>query len=145
MTQGVIKRGMVAFVIFGAVYAHANDDVDITLNSALNLNSQISDGQLIGYGRISTQQAHSGYQVWLNAERNGESPDRYVLTGKSNRQHKLYVIIGQNGWVPDNKGGEGIIKRTREMQEQFDIVANGHQSVPVDTYVITVQGRYFEP
>ncbi|EMQ1872079.1 invasin, partial [Salmonella enterica] len=89
--------------------------------------------------------AHSGYQVWLNAERNGESPDRYVLTGKSNRQHKLYVIIGQNGWVPDNKGGEGIIKRTREMQEQFDIVANGHQSVPVDTYVITVQGRYFEP
>ncbi|EBF7975420.1 invasin, partial [Salmonella enterica] len=27
MTQGVIKRGMVAFVIFGAVYAHANDDV----------------------------------------------------------------------------------------------------------------------
>ncbi|EBC8821800.1 invasin, partial [Salmonella enterica] len=21
----------------------------------------------------------------------------------------------------------------------------GHQSVPVDTYVITVQGRYFEP
>ncbi|WP_241966682.1 hypothetical protein [Salmonella enterica] len=66
MTQGVIKRGMVAFVIFGAVYAHANDDVDITLNSALNLNSQIRDGQLIGYGRISTQQAHSGYQVLMN-------------------------------------------------------------------------------
>ncbi|EDS3841756.1 AfaD family invasin [Citrobacter portucalensis] len=145
MTQRVIKGVLTAFIIMGAVQVQADDNVDIILNGVSNLNPQVRDGQVISHGRISTQQAHSGYQVWLNAEKNGDSPDRYVLTGKNNRQHKLYVIIGQEGWVPDIRSGAGIIKQTRESQERFDIVVNGHQNVPADTYTITVQGRYIAP
>ncbi|MDA6076980.1 invasin [Edwardsiella anguillarum] len=126
----------------GSIPAQANDSVDITLNSVSNLSSQVRDGQMISRGRITGQQIRQGYQVWLDAERNGDAPNRYVLTGKNSRQHKLYVIIGQEGWVPDTKDGLGIIKYTRKGQEQFDIVANGNQSVPIDTYVITIQGRY---
>ena len=37
------------------------------------------------------------------------------------------------------------MKQTRDVQAQFDIVANGNQNAPVDTYVIRVQGRYLEP
>ncbi|ELC8790632.1 invasin [Salmonella enterica] len=146
MTQRVIKSVLAALVILGSMQAQAGDDVDISLNGALkNISPQVRDGQLIGQGQISTQQPHSGYQVWLKAERVGEAPDRYVLTGVNNSQHKLYVIIGQNGWVPDTRSGTGIIKQTGEVQARFDIVANGQQNVPADIYDITVNGRYIEP
>ncbi|MGY0163505.1 AfaD family invasin [Edwardsiella tarda] len=145
MTLPVIKSALLVCVTFGTMQVQANDNMDITLNGISNSTQQVSDGQIVGHGRVSTQQAHSGYQVWLNAERNGDAPHRYILEGKNNRQHKLYVVIDQEGWRPDIKGGLGIIKQTRDVQAQFDIVANGNQNAPVDTYVIRVQCRYLEP
>ncbi|MGY0147481.1 AfaD family invasin [Edwardsiella tarda] len=145
MTQRVIKGVLAGLIILGSMQAYANDTVSITLNGVSSMSSPLRDGQVISHGQISTQMAHRGYHVWLNAERNGDAPNRYILTGRSNQQNKIYVIIGQDGWVPDSKSGVGIIKQTQEAQAQFDIVMNGTQDAPADSYVIIAQGRYLEP
>lgn len=145
MTRRKIKSLFAVCMLLASMQAYADDNVDITLNSVANLSPQLRDGQRIGQGQIQTQQAHRGFQVWLEAPRSSEAPNRYILMGKNNRQHKLFVIIGQAGWQPDSQGGLGIIKLTRDRQARFDIVVNGGQYAPIDTYTVTVQGRYLEP
>ncbi|HGP2366853.1 TPA: AfaD family invasin [Salmonella enterica] len=144
MTPRVTKSVLATLAILGVLQAQAHDNVNIVLNIS-NIRSTVRDGEVVARGQISTLLAHSGYHVWLNAEKNGDIPNRYVLIGENNNQHKLSVIIGQNGWIPDIKGGAGIIKQTREVQAQFDIVVNGNQTVAADTYTISVQGGYLEP
>lgn len=145
MTQRVIKGVLAGLIVLGSMQAYANDTVSITLNGVSNMNSPLRDGQVISHGQISTRMAHRGYHVWLNAERNSDAPNRYILTGKSNPRNKISVIIGQDGWEPDNKSGVGIIKQSQEAQAQFDVVVNGTQDALADSYVIIAQGRYLAP
>lgn len=145
MTHRVIKGVLAGLIILGWMQAYANDTVSITLNGVSSMSSPLQEGQVISHGQISTQMVHRGYHVWLNAERNGDAPNRYILTGKYNQRNKIYVIIGQDGWVPDSKSGVGIIKQTKESQAQFDIVVSGTQAVSADSYVIIVQGQYLVP
>ena len=145
MTQSIMKGLLAALFILGALNAQAEGKTELTLRTVPNLSTQVRDGQRIGGGEIRTQEAHSGYQVRLDAPLLGDAPNRYVILGGNNPQHKLRVMLGQDGWTPNKKTMNGIIKQTSEAQTYFDIVADGNQIVPADEYSLTVQGCYLEP
>ncbi|ELM3737373.1 invasin [Edwardsiella piscicida] len=136
---------LAALFTFGTLNSQAEGNVELTLRMVPNLSSQVWDGQKISGGEIRTHNAHSGYQVWLDAPQLMGAPNRYVISGKSGAQHKLRVILVQNGWEPDKKTGHGVIKLTGEAQAYFDIIADGNQTIPADSYPITMWGCYLEP
>ncbi|EBN6656804.1 hypothetical protein DXM49_24750 [Salmonella enterica] len=65
--------------------------------------------------------------------------------GKGNARNKLHVIINPTGWVPDPKGGDGVIKLTKDVRAYFSVMADGDQIVPADEYSIVVKGECIEP
>ncbi|EBS3265855.1 invasin [Salmonella enterica subsp. enterica serovar Java] len=145
MAQNVIKGLLSALVILNAVQAQANEKLVLTLRVGPYFSEQVRDGQVIGHGQISMREAHLGYQVWLDALKSGAAPNQYVITGKNNARHELRVVIGRDGWIPDSKTGNGVIKQTSDIQANFNIVALGNQTVPADEYRIIAQGAYLEP
>ncbi|MEG0868513.1 MAG: AfaD family invasin [Hafnia sp.] len=118
---------------------------DLTASMRTNLNASVHDGEKIGRGQIFHQGEHVGFQVWLDAMKSGSAPERYVIRGRNNPSHELRVVLGQDGWVPDDKEGRGIIKLTSEPQAVFDIVADGNQTLEPDEYSVMIYGAYLFP
>ncbi|WP_264373411.1 AfaD family invasin [Kosakonia radicincitans] len=71
---------------------------EVTLNIRPPQDTKLRDGTVIGRGRMVFQEAHSGYLVWLNAQKSTSAPGRYVLTGKRNSAHQLRIRLAGEGW-----------------------------------------------
>lgn len=142
----IIMNGLIAiFFMLLSLYSKAGSKVELNLWIVPKLSTHVFDGQKIGSGEISTQDVHSGYNVWIDAPLSGSVPNRYLITGRYSTQHELHVILEQNNWSPNEKTCKGIVKQTGEAQAYFDVIADGEQNIPVDEYRITVLGDYFTP
>ena len=137
-----INRLLAALLTFATLQVLANGKAELTLRIVPDLSTQLSNGQKICSGEIYTQEMHTGYQVWLDASTSGGGSNRYVLTGKSNPQHVLHVLIKSDGVEGGINGYKGIIKKTSEPRAFFEIVSDGAQDAPADEYIIVMHGIY---
>ncbi len=101
---------------------------------------RIADGTRIGQGRITYHGGHVGFQVWAEGSTAGGQPNRYVLMGQQGQRHALKVRLEKEGWQPDNQGGKGIILHAGDDSAEFDVMADGDQTVVSDSYPIDIRG-----
>lgn len=136
------------FGVFGFVSskAHAEGRVEFTLqaNSHL-LSGQLNNGSRIASGQMSYASEHLGFQVWSEAERSGNQPNSYILTGKNNSNNKVHIRLEQKNWMPDKTGGKGIILLDRGNRAVFDVVIDGRQTVIADNYSLMLKGAVILP
>ncbi|QEM93787.1 invasin [Kosakonia radicincitans] len=118
---------------------------EVTLNIRPPQDTKLRDGTVIGRGRMVFQEAHSGYLVWLNAQKSTSAPGRYVLTGKRNSAHQLRIRLAGEGWSGENKDRGGIIRSTSATRASFQIVIDGNQQAVADEYVITANALAIVP
>lgn len=103
--------------------------------------NDLRDGTVVARGWVTDRTPHAGLQVWLEALRQGEAPDRYVLTGQNDPGHTLRVRLRadtENG-VPDEQSGRGLLIRTTEEQVSLVIEADGAQQAPPDVYPLILK------
>ncbi|CAI1728219.1 putative pilin structural protein SafD [Serratia fonticola] len=105
----------------------------------------VADGKRLGEGRISLHELHTGFQIWSEAPKSTERPERYVLTGRQSDAHKLRVRLEGNDWEPDTKTGEGLILNTGDDAARFFIVVDGEQKIVADNYPIQITGVALTP
>ncbi|PTA87325.1 invasin [Kosakonia sp. H7A] len=118
---------------------------EVTLNIRPPQDTKLRDGTVIGRGRMVFQEAHSGYLVWLNAQKSTSAPGRYVLTGKRNSAHQLRIRLAGEGWSGENKDRGGIVRSTSATRASFQIVIDGNQQAVADEYVITANALAIVP
>ncbi|KDE34022.1 MULTISPECIES: AfaD family invasin [Kosakonia] len=118
---------------------------EVTLNIRPPQDTKLRDGTVIGRGRMVFQEAHSGYLVWLNAQKSTSAPGRYVLTGKRDSAHQLRIRLAGEGWSGENKDRGGIVRSTSATRASFQIVIDGNQQAVADEYVITANALAIVP
>lgn len=118
---------------------------EVTLNIRPPQETTLRDGTVIGRGRMFFQAAHSGYLVWLNAQKSAPAPGRYVLTGKRNSAHQLRIRLAGEGWSGESKDRGGIVSTTSATRASFQIVIDGNQQAAADEYVITANALAIVP
>lgn len=128
------------------VRATEADSPELTLTSRPQQDSRLRDGAIIGSARVTYRPSHTGFRVWLEAEKSGTAPDRYVLRGKSSASHRLKVRLAGGIWQPDStESRSGVIRQTADEQVSVDIVADGNQEAAADEYVITANAVAMVP
>ena len=139
-----VVTGLVASMFIGGVLpVVAGDNPELSMVTLPVVSSHVEDRQVIAHGYISSSENHGGFQVWLDAASLANEPDRYVITGKYDRQHELRIFIGRDGWQPV-KGGRGIVMLTGDSQAEFDVMADGAQDVSGDEYRVVIHASHYE-
>ena len=144
----LFMSALLACVFYSVAVPHvsaANDKPELHLTSRPVSGSTLQNSQVIAQGRVSYSDAHDGFQVWLDADRNGHLSNQYILIGKNDSDHQLRVRIEQDGCITDIKEGKGIIKLTGEDQADFSIVVDGDQNVTPDEYAIVAHAGVIVP
>ena len=124
----------------------AADSPELTLTPRPQQDNRLRDGAVIGSVRVMYHPPHTGFRVWLEAEKSGTAADRYVLSGKNDARHRLTVRLAGEGWQPDStESRSGVIRQTADEQVSVDIVADGNQEAAVDEYTITANAMAMVP
>ncbi|EEJ1196347.1 adhesin [Salmonella enterica] len=117
---------------------------ELTLDMRQVVNGSLRDGEKLATGRLVCREAHSGFQVRLEAPTQGEAAERYIIRGKNNIRHELKVRPEGSGWHTV-LGGWGVKKTSTEEHVIFNIVADGQQEPVADEYVLQVTGFCIMP
>lgn len=120
-------------------HSRAAERPEVSLMMRPQQDSRLRDGALAGTIQVVYPGAHSGYRVWLEAEKSGPAPERYLLTEKHDRARRVAVRLDGEGWTPDAEAGNGIIRLTQDERVSVDILADGDQQAAAGEYAITVQ------
>lgn len=104
------------------------------------INGALKDGVKVARGQIACRGAHAGFYVWMNAQQEGKSAERYIVRGSRDRQHQIRVRLRGEGWSPATEGQHGILRPDTDEQATFDVVIDGNQHVPSDDYIFSVGG-----
>lgn len=105
----------------------------------------VKDGVYIGEGRVTSNEDHTGVQVWSDAVHSGTQPNKYVMMGNGDGNHKLNIRIENDGWKLDAEGNNGITKDTKDSDNVFYVVVDGDQMVSADSYTIRFASKILSP
>lgn len=147
MDKTCLKHALYAFLLQTLVSgaALAESDARLALQaSSPHMAGRIPDGTLLARGKITAQQAHNGFQVWIDAPAGGNRSQRYVLAGKNKADNRLAVRLEGHEWHPDIQGGQGIRTYSRMPVATFSIVTDGDQVVSPDIWSPQVKGGVLE-
>lgn len=111
---------------------------EVNLAPQRGINSNLQDGMRIATGRITCREAHTEFHVWINAYPVGNRSGSYIIQGKRGSSHELRVRIDGERWAPSVNKGNGMVRRAKDEQVVFDVVADGKQYVAPDEYIYTV-------
>lgn len=121
--------------------ARAADTPVVKVNMQEHIQAgHVADGQRLGRGVIVFHDAHTGFHVWSDEQKSGDRPERYVLAGSNNMDHKLRIRLEGDDWQPDNKEGKGITLYSGDEISRFYIVVDGEQTISADRYSFQVNG-----
>lgn len=125
--------------------ARADDAPELNfIVTAKNLSGRVSDGFVIGKGRVIYRPTHNGFVIWSQA-RNAGSPQKYILEGQRNTRNELKVRIESDRGLPDTERGKGIMVLSSEVQVPFTVVVDGEQQVRADRYDIQMNAAVIFP
>ncbi|WP_320734350.1 AfaD family invasin [Enterobacter kobei] len=85
------------------------------------------DGTVLGRGRLTYTGPHTGFRLWMEGERQGSSPERYVLTAPPGAPAPVRVRLEADRGRPDGETGRGVLSMTTESSISFRVVADGNQ------------------
>ncbi len=101
----------------------------------------LSDGTRMATGRILCRDSHSGFHVWMNAQKAEVQSAHYIIKGQLNNQHEMRVRLSGDGWYPSTTGEHnGIVKIGRDENAIFDILIDGNQNLTPDRYTLSLSG-----
>ena len=113
---------------------------ELELYPQINKGGSLSDGVRIATGRIVCRDAHSGFHIWINAQKAGDQSE-YIIKGKTNSKHEIRVRLGGYGWTESKvKEQYGMVRSGTEERAIFDVFLDGEQYVDPDEYVLSVHG-----
>ena len=122
----------------------ATDSPQVVVQSLSGLSAgPLGDGRLIAQGRVIYREPHQGFRVWSEGNQVQGQAHRYQLV--SARGHTLNIRLAGKGWQPDTQTGKGIVNRTGELSQSFDVEVDGAQTLPVDTWVLRFQAVVLQP
>lgn len=137
---------MVLAAIIPPTMARATDKLVVQVSMQAHIQAgHVVDGQRLGRGAIVFHDAHTGFQVWSDEQKSGDRPERYVLAGSNNTDHKLRVRLEGDNWQPDDKSGKGITLYSGDEVGHFYIVVDGEQTISADRYSFKVSGTAILP
>ncbi|EOM1209599.1 AfaD family invasin [Escherichia coli] len=113
---------------------------ELVLYPQHNKGGSLADGVRIAKGRIVCRDVHSGFHIWMNAQKAGERAE-YIIKGRINSQHEIRVRLGGDGWTPSVvKEQYGMERSGTEERAIFDVILDGNQYVAPDEYIFSVRG-----
>ncbi|EEY3971055.1 adhesin [Escherichia coli] len=114
---------------------------ELALYPQYNNGGRLADATRIAKGRIVCQNAHSGFHIWMNAQKAGEQLGHYIIKGQTNSQHEIRVRLSGDGWLPATTGEHnGIVRIGRDENAIFDVLIDGDQNVTPDRYTLSLSG-----
>ncbi|EFG6833514.1 adhesin [Escherichia coli] len=121
-----------------------------SLSQAVELNlvprngviGDLYDGTNIATGRIVCLGEHMSFNLWINSPSVENNPGHYIIQGRQDSRHKLYVRIDGEGWSPSvREGRKGMVRYGQDEQAVFHVVLDGRQNVVADEYVYSITGE----
>lgn len=94
------------------------------------------DGMVLAQGWVTYHGSHSGFRVWSDEQKAGDTPSVLLLSGQQDTHHHLQVRLEGEEWQPDTASGRGVILRTAADNSSFRVVVDGDQDVPADTWTL---------
>lgn len=92
----------------------------------------VPDGMVLAQGWVTYHGSHSGFRVWSDEQKAGNTPTVLLLSGQQDPRHHIQVRPRARG-QPDTVSGRGAILRTAADNASFSVVVDGNQEVPADT------------
>ncbi len=116
---------------------------DVKLGGVTVWDNYLKNGEEIISGEITCNDKHSGFRLWLgNQSVTNANSSNYVIYGENNRQHKLMIKLGGQGWKDYiDSNALGVSKSSQEINETFYIISPVSQRVLADRYIVTVIGE----
>lgn len=96
----------------------------------------VPDGMVLAQGWVTYHGSHSGFRVWSDEQKAGNTPTVLLLSGQQDPRHHIQVRLEGEGWQPDTVNGRGAILRTAADNASFSVVVDGNQEVPADTWTL---------
>lgn len=94
------------------------------------------DGMVLAQGWVTYHGSHSGFRVWNDEQKAGNTPAVLLLSGQQDPHHHIQVRLEGEGWQPDTASGRGVIFRTAADNASFRVIVDGNQEVPADTWTL---------
>ncbi|HHR5860526.1 TPA: AfaD family invasin [Providencia alcalifaciens] len=141
----ILQWGLIGIVLGGScVSALAANSPQVVVQSRSGLSAgALGDGQLIAQGRVTYSEPHQGFRVWSEGSQVQGQAHRYQLMSAGG--HSLNIRLAGKGWQSDTQTGNGIVNRTGELSQSFDVEVDGAQTLPVDTWVLIFQAVVLQP
>ncbi|EFA7453071.1 adhesin [Escherichia coli] len=119
----------------------ASQSAELEVYTQHSRGGRLADNAQIAKGRIVCQETHSGFYVWMNAQKAGEQSGHYIIKGQTNSQHEIRVRLGGDGWLPSViKDRNGVARSGTDERANFEILVDGNQNVAPDEYILSLRG-----
>ncbi|EGX3148634.1 hypothetical protein BUX93_004721 [Salmonella enterica subsp. enterica serovar Typhimurium] len=127
---------IVNFAVMAVALFATNSMVSVyAVNQQLNSATKLFSVKL-GATRVIYHGSHSGFRVWSDEQKAGNTPTVLLLSGQQDPRHHIQVRLEGEGWQPDTVSGRGAILRTAADNASFSVVVDGNQEVPADTWTL---------
>ncbi|WP_396076090.1 AfaD family invasin [Escherichia coli] len=134
--SAIVSGILTTFFLSGLLQA-----AELELSSLNRMGGNLSDGTRIATGQILCRDSHSGFHVWMNAQKAGYQPEHYIIRGQLNSQNEIRVRLTGDRWSPSvDKGQNGVIRISADERAIFDILVDGRQNVEADRYILSLHG-----
>ncbi|MBJ5510301.1 pilin structural protein SafD, partial [Salmonella enterica subsp. enterica serovar Meleagridis] len=67
----------------------------------------VPDGMVLAQGWVTYHGSHSGFRVWSDEQKAGNTPAVLLLSGQQDPRHHIQVRLEGEGWQPDTVSGRG--------------------------------------
>jgi len=136
---------IIIIMISCIIPARADDTPQLDfMITARSISGHVSDGFVIGKGRVTYRPSHNGFVVWSNALSAG-TPQTYIIKGQRNSRNHIRVKIESENGVPDTERGTGILILTGDDYESFVVAVDGGQQISADKYDVQVNASVIFP
>ncbi|EKN4774150.1 AfaD family invasin [Yersinia enterocolitica] len=126
--------------------ANAAEELQTTLRVAAHLRAgHVPEGMQLAQGWVTYHGSHSGFRVWNDEQKAGNTPSVLLLNGQQDPRHHIRVRLEGEGWQPDTASGSGAILRTAADNASFSVVVDGDQEVPADTWTLDFKTGALSP
>ncbi|MDC7861820.1 AfaD family invasin [Pantoea ananatis] len=99
----------------------------------------VRDGTKLGRGSLASYDTHTGFELASEQAVSTLQPGHYVIAGNQNPSHQLRVhLVPQQLTVTPVPDSTQIRLNTAEGRVVFDVLADGDQTVPADSYRLNV-------
>ena len=139
MNGRVLALCLSGVLCLGSMSATASDAPELAFQPAKRmLSGNISDGTLIGQGRLNTLTTGGSFRVWCGVASADISVRSCRIQGRNDGRHVLAVRLEKDTGTPVSQNGKSIQLTGEAGDNVFSIVAAGNQNIGADSYPVVL-------